>query len=290
LFNPISVNSWLYKEFFLKRSFQKNHAVTILKTTYLDNDYIDEDYKNVLESYKDIDEQFYRVYCLAEFGVFGDTIFNNYTLEPCPYNEEDFDAKYNGQDFGFSHYNSIVKIGFKDGTMYSYSELATTEKTNKENMELNEEFDILHKGEKVTCDSAEPSKIKEWHQGGYGAIGAIKGKDSVSRGIDFLKSQKWSVDPEKCPRLVQELEQYSWKKDKDGNITDKPIDILDDSIKASFYALEDLSRSAGKPSVLSGAKSKGKKTLIEAKKEERRMMREVQKAQARLKREQNKKK
>ena len=83
-FNPISINHWLYKEFFLKKTFQKNYSVTILKTTYLQNNHLDDDYKNVLESYKDIDEQFYRVYCLAEFGVYGDTIFNNYSLEICP--------------------------------------------------------------------------------------------------------------------------------------------------------------------------------------------------------------
>jgi phage terminase large subunit len=287
-FNPISTNSWLYKEFFVKKSFQNNYPVTILKTTYLENKYIDEDYKAVLESYREIDYQFFRVYCLGEFGVYGNVIFNNYSLETCPYKEEDFDAVYKGLDFGFSHAQALECIGFKDGTMYSYAELIATEVTNKEFINLNKEYDILHKDERVVCDSAEPSKIKELIQYGYGAVGAVKGKDSVSRGIDFLKSQKWIVDPDKCPRLAQELEQYSWKKDKEGNATDKPVDLFDDAIKACMYALEQLSRMRGLPSVLSGKKSDAKKDLIEAKKEERRKIRDVKKQQLKNLREQKK--
>ena len=130
LFNPISVNHWIYKEFFLKKSFQKKHKVTILKTTYLQNKFIDDDYKDVLESYKEIDEQFYRVYCLAEFGVYGNSIFNNYSLDSCPYSENDFDSIYKGLDFGFTHFQSLVCLGFKDGTLYAYNELALPEKTN----------------------------------------------------------------------------------------------------------------------------------------------------------------
>jgi len=285
LFNPISINSFLYKEFFLKRSFQKKNKVTILKTTYKDNNFLDDDYKSVLEGYEDIDEQFYRVYCLGEFGIFGNTIFNNYSLGKCPYAEEDFDMILNGQDFGFNHPQVISKIGFKDGVMYSYNELCCFEKTNKEIIDLNEEFDILHKGEAVTCDSAEPAKVKEWVQYGYGAISAKKGKGSVERGIDFMKTQKWVVDPDKCPRLVQELEQYSWKKDKDGEVLDVPIDLFDDAIKAHMYGLERLSRMKGKPGVLSGNKSDAKKDLIAVKKEERKKRRDVLKQQRKNQRE-----
>lgn len=284
-FNPISVNHWIYKEFFQKKSFQKKYPVTILKTTYLQNKFIDDDYKTVLESYKDIDEQFYRVYCLAEFGVYGNVIFNNYVLEDCPYNEQDFDSVYNGLDFGFTHPQVIVKVGFKDDVMYTFNELCLFEKTNMECIETNEEFDVLHKGEPVTCDSAEPSKIKEWMQHGYGALPAVKGKDSVTRGIDYLKSQKWVIDPNKCPRTAQEVEQYHWKKDKDGTATDKPVDLFDDAIKAHMYALESLSRSKGKPSVMTGPISEGKKEILNVKKAERKAMREVLKAQRREKRE-----
>lgn len=285
LLNPIINTHWIKREFLDKRSYQKSFSVRLLKTTYLDNQFIDEDYKAVLEGYKDIDYEFYRVYCLGEWGAYGNIIFSNWTFGKSPYKEEEYDAIYNGQDFGFNHPNVIVKIGFKDGVMYTYNELTLFEKTNKEIILENETFDILHKGEKVICDSADPDKIKEWHQHGYGAVGAVKGKGSPQRGVDFLKSQKWVIDDSVCPRTAQEVQVYHWLEDKDGNPTDKPVELMDDAIKAHMYALEPLSRMKGKPGVLSGSQSDQKKDLITAKKEERKKKREILKAQRKKKRE-----
>jgi len=296
LLNPIINTHWIKREFIDKKSYQRDKIresdgkvikgikVKVLKTTYLDNIFIDEDYKSVLEGYRDIDYEFYRVYCLGEWGAYGNIIFGNWSFGPCP-KEEDFDAIYVGQDFGFEHPNVIVKIGFKDGTMYTYNELCCFKKTNKEIIELNDEVDVLHKGERVTCDSEAPALIKEWVQFGYGAIGAIKGKGSVLRGIDYMKSQKWVIDDTKCPRTAQEVQTYHRKVDKDGNTMEEPVELMDDAIKAHMYALEALSRTKGSPSILSGTLSKEKKDILEVKKAERKNMREVLKAQRREARE-----
>lgn len=71
-FNPISVNHWLKARFFDKP--HKN--VKILHTTYRDNKFLDEDYVETLESYKEIDYYYYSVYCLGQWGVYGKTVFN----------------------------------------------------------------------------------------------------------------------------------------------------------------------------------------------------------------------
>jgi phage terminase large subunit len=285
LLNPIINTHWIKKEFIDFKSYQKKFPVTLLKTTYLDNDFIDEDYKAVLEGYKDIDYEFYKVYCLGEWGVYGNIIFNNWSFGKPPCREEDFDAIYNGLDFGYIHPQVISKIGFKDGTMYSYDELCVFEKTNKEIIQHNKEVDTLHPGEAIRCDSEAPDKIKEWVQHGYGAMPAKKGKGSILRGIDFVKSQNWIIDDTKCPRLAQEVQIYHRKEDKDGNTLEEEVDLFNDAIKAHYYALEPLSKMKGKPNVLSGSKSDHKKSLIEAKKEERKKIREVKKAQKKKERE-----
>jgi phage terminase large subunit len=132
LLNPISDQHWIKREFLDLKSYQKSISVYLLHTTYLDNEFIDEDYRAVLEGYKDIDYEFYRVYCLGEWGTFGDIIFTNWKFAKCPYTENDFDSVYAGQDFGFKHPQVIVKVGFKDGKMYTFKELCVFEKTNKE--------------------------------------------------------------------------------------------------------------------------------------------------------------
>ena len=71
-FNPIDVNHWLKKRFFDK----KDDNIEIYHSTYKDNSFLDEDYKKLLESYKETDEYYYNVYCLGQWGVLGKTVFD----------------------------------------------------------------------------------------------------------------------------------------------------------------------------------------------------------------------
>jgi phage terminase large subunit len=47
-----------------------------MHSTYKDNEFLDEDYKKLLESYKETDEYYYNVYCLGHWGVLGQTVFD----------------------------------------------------------------------------------------------------------------------------------------------------------------------------------------------------------------------
>jgi phage terminase large subunit len=71
-FNPIDVNHWLKKRFFDS----KIADATTMHSTYLDNKFLDDEAKKVLESFRDTDPYYYLVYCLGEWGVFGKTIFD----------------------------------------------------------------------------------------------------------------------------------------------------------------------------------------------------------------------
>jgi len=64
--NPISRANWVYKYFF------ENGTPTdafILHTTYKDNRFLQKDYINTLESLKDTNPTYYRIYALGEFGA-----------------------------------------------------------------------------------------------------------------------------------------------------------------------------------------------------------------------------
>lgn len=72
-FNPISHLHWLKGHFF------DNDATEafILKTTYLDNPFIDEEYVKELEDIKFYDEQQYRIYALGEWGILNQNIIHH---------------------------------------------------------------------------------------------------------------------------------------------------------------------------------------------------------------------
>ena len=77
-FNPISHLHWLKEHFFDNPS----SKASIYKTTYLDNKFIDEEYKQELEDIKYYDEQQYRIYALGEWGVLnGNIIHHRYNYE-----------------------------------------------------------------------------------------------------------------------------------------------------------------------------------------------------------------
>lgn len=71
-FNPVSIVHWLKEDFF--DADQDNS--TVIKTTYLDNRFIDSEYKGVLDGLKNKDPYYYTVYALGEWGVIGSSVFN----------------------------------------------------------------------------------------------------------------------------------------------------------------------------------------------------------------------
>lgn len=71
-FNPIDINHWLKKRFFDRQ----DDNIEISHSTYKNNDFLDDDYKRLLESYKETDPYYYDVYCLGKWGVLGKTVFD----------------------------------------------------------------------------------------------------------------------------------------------------------------------------------------------------------------------
>ena len=75
-FNPISEDHWIKKSFFDNVT----DNTTVFKTTYLNNNFIDDEYMKVLNSYKDSDYNYFRVYCLGDWGKInkGGEIYKNF--------------------------------------------------------------------------------------------------------------------------------------------------------------------------------------------------------------------
>ena len=92
--------------------------------------------------------------------------------------------------------------------------------------------------ERIVADSSEPKSIAELNNHAVYAAGAVKGKDSVNFGIDWLKQQTIIVD-KSCINMQNELSQYHWKKDAGGNSLKIPVDKNNHLIDALRYAYEE---------------------------------------------------
>ena len=87
-------------------------------------------------------------------------------------------------------------------------------------------------------DSANPDKIKEWQDDGYKVEGAKKGDGSVRYGVEFLTGLKIHIHRSKCTNLAKEIQLFKRREDKDGNVTEDFVEVMDDGIAALRYGSE----------------------------------------------------
>lgn len=230
-FNPVNKNHWIKKVFFDT----PDPNVITHHSTYLENRFIDDAYRQRMERRKRVDPEGYRIYGLGEWGETGGLILKSWEIKECSQSLEDYDDVAIGQDFGFNHANAVLLLGWKDGDVYILRELYVFEKDTAEIIRLSGDFP---KKRRMWCDSAEPDRIKMWKDAGFQAAAVSKEKNSVTAQIDWLKQRTIFVHPS-CTATIKELQQWRWKKDeRTGEYMDQPVPIQDDAMAALRYGVE----------------------------------------------------
>ena len=196
---------------------------------------------DIYELENEADEYFYNVYTLGNWGVLGNLIFDNFTVRDILGDPifKTFDKFRNGLDFGFTNDPTAFSRSYyhkATRTIYIFKEWASTQVTNDMIADV---LKPIIKKEKIVCDSAEPKSIQELKNYGVNAVGAVKGKDSIRHGINWLKQQKIVIDPT-CQGVINEFEQYHWKKDRNGESTNEPADTDNHFLDGIRYKYEDL--------------------------------------------------
>lgn len=239
-FNPILQTHWIYEEFFNnwddKKRLYKADGLLILKTTYKDNEHLTADDIKALED--EADKYYYEVYTLGNWGILGGAIYKNWEMQDLTNIKNSFDYYKIGLDFGYADHPSALIVTHYDKkkkTIYIIDEIYQSELDNEELAGI-----VKSKiGNKlVICDSAEPKSIAELKRYRVYASGAKKGPDSVDYGIKFLQKHKIIIDI-KCQNFKNEISQYKWKQNKNGDILPVPVKEKDHLLDALRYAYED---------------------------------------------------
>lgn len=239
-FNPIMRSHWIFKEYFggwvEGETEYHDDNLSILKTTYKNNlRFLEQDDIDELENEKD---PYYRdVYTLGNWGVLGDLVFTNWRIEDLSKIKDTFGTYYNGLDFGFSnHPTAAGRQAIKGKKLYILKEfMYETELTNdliaaRLKPEIGEEA--------IRCDSAEPKSIAELRNLKINALKAIKPPGSVNFGIQYIKQFEIIID-KRCQNFINEIQQYQWKRDKDGDKINEPVKKNDHFMDEVRYALND---------------------------------------------------
>lgn len=237
MFNPVSKANWVYNAFFVKKP--KNTVV--YQTTYKDNRFLDAVTRENIEELANRNEAYYKIYALGEFATLDKLVFPKYTKALL--NKDDLRqiTSYFGLDYGFINDPSAfmhVKIDDDHKRLYVVEEYVKKGLTNDK---IAESITALgYPKEQIRADSAEKKSNQELRNLGISrVIDVKKGAGSVMQGIQYLLQYEWIVD-ERCVKTIEELENYTWKKDKATNeYINEPVDSYNHCLDAIRYAIQD---------------------------------------------------
>ena len=193
--------------------------------TYQDNEALPQSVIDFLESKLLLAEtstywqNWCNVYLSGQTGTLDGVIFNNWSyIDRVPVEAELLGF---GMDFGFTNDPSTC-IG-----VYRWnSQLILDEVFYRKGLS-NRDISALLKSDGVSgeiyADSAEPKSIEEIRKYGHRIQATKKGPDSIIHGISLLQEYQMLVT-KRSYNLKKELGLYSWKKDKDDNTLNIPID------------------------------------------------------------------
>ncbi|HFI0026081.1 TPA: PBSX family phage terminase large subunit [Streptococcus suis] len=237
MFNPVSKVNWVFNAFFVKRP--KN--TVIYQTTYKDNRFLDDVTRENIEELANRNEAYYKIYALGEFATLDKLVFPKYEKRLLNKEKLAHLPSYFGLDYGFINDPSAflhVKIDDENKKLYIVEEYVRKNLTNDK---IAEAIQSLGYGkEEIRADSAEKKSNQELRNRGISrVIDALKGPGSVMQGIQYILQYDIIVD-ERCVKTVEELENYTWKKDKKTNeYINEPVDSYNHCLDAVRYAIQD---------------------------------------------------
>ena len=239
--NPVSKANWCYLHFFAENpeldEFRK--TVRIVHTTYKDNPHLPEAYVQALLMMKATNEVYYKIYALGEFGSLDKLIYNNWQ-------KMDFDPDtikgqlLCGLDFGYTNDPTAFTASIlveNEHRIYIFKEWGGTGYLNDA---IADQIKEMGFAKSIICaDSAEQKSIDEIKRLGISRIKpCVKGKGSVLQGIQKLQQYELIVHPS-CENVIEELENYAWKKDKQTNeYINEPAEGFDHYMDSLRYSLQ----------------------------------------------------
>ena len=225
-FNP-AARFWL-------SDYEADETTRILHSTYKDNQYLPQETLNNLLYLSERDENFKRVYLNGEYGFLEGLIYTYKKHWDTEYKEpKEWDLSFTALDFGYVHPLAVVKA--KVVGMDIYAKTIAYES----GLLLSDVYQILSNAgiQEVVADSEDSRAIAEFRRKYPDIVlrAVKKGQDSVKTGINKVK--EYTIHVAKNDPLVKELQNYRWKKDKDGNTIEQPVKELDDGLDALRYGV-----------------------------------------------------
>lgn len=204
----------------------------LIISNHRNNHFLSEEEHERIEGIED--DELWRVYARGLTGKLEGVVFTNWDIvdELPPQGEWKMNAR--GLDFGFTNDPSALeRVVLAHGELWIDEELYDTGYTNPMLAKAMKEAGV-RRNDVVIADCAEPKSIAEIKAEGIYIVPSVKGGDSINVGIDILKRYKIHIT-RRSKGLIENMQAYKWKKDRDGKRTNNPIDAYNHGIDAVRY-------------------------------------------------------
>lgn len=224
-YNP-SERFWVHNEI------KGRKGVKMIISDHRGNPFLSEEEHERIESIED--KELWKVYARGLTGKLSGVIFPNFRIVDSLPECASWKVQGYGLDFGFTNDpTALVHCIIAHGELWTDLEIYETGLTNPMIAENAKEAGLT-KADQIIADSAEPKSIAELRNAGLWVIPTVKGGDSITVGIDILHRYKWNVT-RRSIGMIEELQSYKWKKDRDGKKTNTPVDKFNHAIDATRY-------------------------------------------------------
>lgn len=224
-YNPEVEESWWGFDYEKKENSQLHIS------SWRDNPFLDDNIIQSIMELKDIDYDLWQIYSEGKLVPPREKIFTQpKTFSELPPNIK---SSYIGIDWGYSNDEcGVVRVDVSsENHIYLTQLIYQPGLTNQDLIYLLNEIN-LDKSLEICADSSEPKSIEEFRRNRFKIRGVKKGDGSVLYGIQKMRTFKIFVN-EKSADLIKEFENYRYKKDRSGRVTNVPEgkDHLIDSVR-----------------------------------------------------------
>ena len=180
------------------------------------------------------DDMLWKVYARGLTGKLEGVIFTEWDIVDSlpPYYE--WKGDWYGLDFGFTNDPSALEHVIEaHGDLWVDELIYSTGLTNPMIAEKAKGQEVTRDDE-IVADCAEPKSIHELNGMGLWVTPSPKGADSIVSGLDILKRYRIHFT-RRSMGIIDNVRNYSWAKDRDGNRINKPEDRNNHGIDAIRY-------------------------------------------------------
>jgi len=253
--NPIAKSNWCYKHFFIYRKINDielyRDRIIITEDTYYhhstadDNLFLPKSYIDELDKIKEYDIDLYRIARRGRFGVNGILVLPQFEIWKHDLVMEKVNAlrmiKRTGFDFGFEvSYNAVLRLAIDKANkiLYLYFEYYKNKMTDNNTADELIELGFTETKELIIGDCAEPKTIEYFKQRGLNIRGCEKFSGSRLANTKKVKRLTKIVCSDKCIHCIDELQDLTYKLNRDGEIIPDEFNIDPHLFSAIWYALD----------------------------------------------------